>query len=597
MTAGKLHLWKNKRFTRLLAGNFALWASVFGALVLCVLLISRQHSVQSVYEQMGETNRFSLEKRINDMENSLKNKRHILLRLANDVDVEEYLRMHTLPSNTYEQIKTVNSIREDLMSYCLWDEHISSLFIYHEKLDQLISSDYGLIYRQFYEDDSWYEAYEQLKQGTMVKPFLRKGGKLYGDRTMLTLMQSVPIILNQRRGVAVINLDQQPFFDGFFGEMPYVIVDENGKMLCSKELPAQGYQFLKETAEQKGNHLIRVDGREVLITADYSENYGWWIYSVDLLESYNERIQSFDNIMSILIAAGLLLVLVFSYMLSVRMFVPVKHIMYVLEERRDEMIMPADDRRSARGDLMLMAEAVSHTLDRNKELSSILEERLQRLKQVRLRMLQSQVDPHFLYNTLASINWMALEKLPDDNAISDALCSLSELLRERLKNTGFLSLRQEMEQVDRYVNLQKLRFGDLLVLETKLDEQTQDCAVPPMILQTLVENAIKHGRNRVDETCLHISISSALREDGLHLNVADDGVGMTQQQLTALHKALEKDQTDPTKAIGLSNVTQQLRLLFPQDASIQLNASPGKGFVVEIVMPNIKIGDLAQTDV
>ena len=87
MNGSKLHLWKNKRFTHLLAGNFILWASVFGALVLGVLLISRWYSVQSVYDQFGEVNCSTLKRRIADMENDIRNKRHIMLRVAGSDDI------------------------------------------------------------------------------------------------------------------------------------------------------------------------------------------------------------------------------------------------------------------------------------------------------------------------------------------------------------------------------------------------------------------------------------------------------------------------------------------------------------------------------
>ena len=595
MNGPKLHLWKNKRFARLLVGNFMLWASVFGALVLCVLLISRWYSVQSVYDQHGEVNQITLQKRIEDMENDLRNNRHIMLRVAGSDDVTDHFRTSPLFNSAYEPYQIYTRIHEDLMSYCLWDANISSMFLYNESKDQIISSDYGTMYAVNYLDTSWKEAYERLKNNEKVEPFLRDGGSYYNHRTVLTLMQSVPIVRSQCKGAVVINLDCQAFFDSQFGDHPYVVMDADNRMICSGSFSADAFtpeQLPQEVLGQAGNHLLKLGRRQVLVTAACSSSYDWWTYSIDLLENYNDRIRAFDNIMAILIAVGLVLVMVFSYMLSVRMFVPVKHIMYVLEERRDEMIMPVDERRSLRSELTLIAEAVSHTLDRNKELSSILEERLQRLNQVRLRMLQGQVNPHFLYNTLASINWMALEKLPDDNEISDALCSLSELLRDRLKNTGMISLREELKQVERYVTLQKLCFNDALELESVLEDEAEACAVPSMVIQTLVENSVKHGLDSENGRTLHIRISAHRDHEHLFLKVEDDGCGIAYTDLSALNKTLEKDSADPGKSIGLSNVSQQLRLLFGEEAHIHLDGAPQNGFKVEIVIPVVQISDL-----
>lgn len=595
MNGPKLHLWKNRRFARLLVGNFLLWTSVFGALVLCVLLMSRAYSVQSVYDQHGEVNQSTLERRIEEMENDLRNNRHIMLRVAGSDDVTDHFRTSPLFNSAYEPYQIYTRINEDLISYCLWDANISSMFLYNESKDQIISSDYGTMYAVNYLDSSWKEAYERLKNNEKVEPFLRDGGSYYNHRTVLTLMQSVPIVRSQCKGAVVINLDCQEFFDSQFGESLYVVMNGENQIICSGGFSESSFvpeQLPQEVLGQAGNHLVKLGRQQVLVTAAHSTSYDWWTYSIDLLENYNARIRAFDNIMALLIAAGLMLVMFFSYMLSVRMFVPVKHIMYVLEERRDEMIMPVDERRSLRSELMLLADAVSNTLDRNKELSSILEERLQRLNQVRLRMLQGQVNPHFLYNTLASINWMVLEKLPDDNEISDALCSLSELLRDRLKNTGMISLKEELKQVERYVTLQKLCFADSLELDYSLQEEAEQCAVPSMVIQTLVENSVKHGLDSENDRTLYIRISARRVQEHLFLTVEDDGCGITLQELSALNKALEKENADPGKSIGLSNVSQQLRLLFGEDAHIHLEGAPQNGFKVEITIPVVEIGDL-----
>ncbi len=595
MNSSGLHLWKNRRFARLLVRNFLLWAGVFGALVLSVLLISRWYSVQSVYDQYGEVNQVTLNRHIEDMENDLRNNRHIMLRVAGSDDVTEYFRTEPLFHSAYESYQICMRIHEELMSSCLWDENISSMFLYNEAKDQIISSDYGTVYTANFPDTSWTDAYVRLKNNESVEPFLREESNKYNTRTVLTLMQSVPIIRSQCSGAVVINLDCQAFFNSQFGESIYAVLDQEKHVLCSdgfSDIPFSPEDLPENILGQEGNHLVKLGDRQVLVSAAYSEDYGWWTYSIDLLERYHERVQAFDRILTVLIFAGLLLVLLFSYMLSVRMFVPVRRILYVLEERENEMFLPANESRSVQNEFMLIADAVSHTLDRNKELSSMLEERLQRLNQVRLRMLQGQMNPHFLYNTLASINWMVLEKLPDDNEISDALCTLSELLRDRLKNTGLISLAEEIKQVERYVMLQKLCFADAVETEYDVEDRVTSCAVPSMVVQTLVENAVKHGLDSENGRTLHIRIHAHCDDAHLYLGVRDDGRGIEREELSELRKTLEKDASDPVRSIGLSNVVQQLRLLFGEDMYVHLKGEPLNGFEVEIMIPRVEISDL-----
>lgn len=585
----RLHLWKNKRFARLLFSNFLLWACVFGMLILCMMFLSHWYSVQNVYDQLGDINLQNAESKIVDIEKNLRDKQLMMLRLAENEDVKRYFWTEKLFETDYEQIQLKTRIYSYLVSYSAMDFSISTMFIYNEKTGEIIASDYGTVFDAIYRDIGWKEAYQRAKDGEAVGVLIRENDK----EKVMTIIQRMPILHSVLSGVMVTNVDCRSFFDHMLGEDVYVVTTQEGEILSSRGFSTSDLTLENLSAcwQEAGNHLIMVDGQHALVTVAQSPKYGWWIYSVDQMEAYYARIRGFDRITGLLVGFGLVLVLVFSYILSVHMFIPVKRILYVLQERKDEMIIPPHNQSGAHNELIYIADAVLHTLDRNRELTDILEERLQKLNQVRLRMLQGQVNPHFLYNTLASINWMVLEKLPEDNEISDALCSLSELLRERLKNTGFISFRQELEQVQRYVRLQQLCFQDAVVMGFTLTQDVYDCAVPSMILQTLVENAIKHGMDHTRNRSLHIEIAARVAQEELYLSVSDDGRGIEAEALHALRKTLDED-TAQQKAIGLYNVRQQLRLLFNDKAVMHVGGAVNEGFQVEITIPGIQIGDL-----
>ena len=125
-----------------------------------------------------------------------------------------------------------------------------------------------------------------------------------------------------------------------------------------------------------------------------------------------------------------------------------------------------------------------------------------------------------------------------------------------------------------------------------LEDEAEACAVPSMVIQTLVENSVKHGLDSENGRTLHIRISAHRDHEHLFLKVEDDGCGIAYTDLSALNKTLEKDSADPGKSIGLSNVSQQLRLLFGDEAHIHLDGAPQNGFKVEIVIPVVQISDL-----
>lgn len=598
----KKHLWENKRFTGMLVGNFLMIASVFVILILVLVLLTQQFALQSVYGQLGESNLLNLHSQINQMESNVKTSRSMLLRTAQDQDVNEYLRPEKIYVSEYEHIALVNRISSNLRLNSSWIPFMDTVFVYNQKEDHVISSDSGMVPRNTYKDNTWMPLFTQLLEKGQVPPTLRAHPQT--GRPILTIVQQLPLLLNSIRGVAIANIDCYELFDNVLGGIPYIITDHEGAVICSdrrelvfakldEALAADDAREINTLWQKPGSHLVTVEGSKVLVSVAKSPNYEWWVYSIDSLELYNARIRQFNQSIFVITLIALTLALIFAYMISRKMFLPVKRILYVLEERSDEMILPMESRNESQNEIAFLADTVLHTMDRNKELSQTLAQRLQRLNQTRLRMLQSQINPHFLYNTLATINWMVLEKLQEDNEISDALCSLSELLRESLKSPTFVPVPQEIRQVQRYVVLQQLCFQERLELTQELEEGTEEYAIPSMILQPLVENTIKHGFNHVEGEVLHIKIKVELLLDKrLLLTVEDDGVGMSDEALATLNKELLKEEQNPVTAIGLRNVSQQIKLLFDEEGLMTLEKAEPKGLKVKIEIPCIKISDL-----
>jgi len=208
-----------------------------------------------------------------------------------------------------------------------------------------------------------------------------------------------------------------------------------------------------------------------------------------------------------------------------------------------------------------------------------LEEQERLLAEARLAALTSQINPHFLFNTLNSVSSL-IRTNPDQARLM--LVRLSKVLRRLLrKHENFTALREELNFIEDYLAIEMTRFGDKLRFETEVAGETLDMLVPSMLLQPLVENSIKHGLSSKVEGGT-IRIRTRRSDSRLHLLVEDDGVGIAEAKLATL---LED-------GIGVSNVNERLKVLFGGDYRMWIDSQPGRGTQIQIEVPELQT-DLA----
>lgn len=215
-------------------------------------------------------------------------------------------------------------------------------------------------------------------------------------------------------------------------------------------------------------------------------------------------------------------------------------------------------------------------------------------KQTELTALQSQINPHFLYNTLDSIRGEAL--CNEDENVADMIATLAAFFRYSISKSGNMTrLRDELENVKNYMKIQKYRFRNRFHLEIEIDKsdiKAYECYVPRLILQPIVENAIYHG---LDETRFGglVTIEVSLLEGYLMIMIMDNGKGMTVEELKKLNKSIfegdfrkivENSNSNNT-GIALPNIHKRIQLLFGQEYGISVYSSYGKGTDIEILLP------------
>jgi two-component system, LytTR family, sensor kinase len=196
------------------------------------------------------------------------------------------------------------------------------------------------------------------------------------------------------------------------------------------------------------------------------------------------------------------------------------------------------------------------------------------LTEARLAALTSQINPHFLFNTLNSVSSLIRTNPTQARAV---VHKLSNILRKLLRKHESLSpLRDELAFIDDYLSIEVVRFGEKLRFLKEVDAATLDRLVPSMVLQPIVENSVKHGLSPKVEGGM-IRVSSRLEDGKLLLTVEDDGVGIPEDKLATLFE----------QGIGVSNVNERLKVLFGEEYRMWIDSKPGEGTRTEIEMPEV----------
>lgn len=210
---------------------------------------------------------------------------------------------------------------------------------------------------------------------------------------------------------------------------------------------------------------------------------------------------------------------------------------------------------------------------------------INRQQQMEFKMLASQINPHFLYNTLETIRMQALANGNRDVATSIKL--LGKSMHYVLENTGtsFTTLTKELDYVETYLSIQKLRFGNRVNAVFQIEEglDTDNYKILPLLLQPIVENAIVHGLESVQENG-YILISVATAEPNLIITISDNGPGMDAETLATLQKNIANHDPNDTKSIGLYNINQRIHLLYGEEYGLEIESSP-EGTTVVLTLP------------
>ena len=231
----------------------------------------------------------------------------------------------------------------------------------------------------------------------------------------------------------------------------------------------------------------------------------------------------------------------------------------------DLTVRIASDREDELGQMSRNFNIMANELEQN------VQEKIEKQKELNashIAMMQAQLNPHFLYNTLDTMKWVAkANHIPE---IATMAAGLAKILRTSISKRQFICLREELELVNCYVDIQKIRFNDKFSYSVEMEEGLEDCVIPKLIIQPIVENSVLHGLKESEEGNIHVRITG--KTGVLCIEVTDDGCGAPDDLMEAIN---HRRQEQLVGHIGVSNVDTILRLTYGEEYGIYMEKSDG----------------------
>ncbi len=328
------------------------------------------------------------------------------------------------------------------------------------------------------------------------------------------------------------------------------------------------------------SEILSVDNEQYIIT-NVKSHYGNWTYlSVLPLTSYSNDVNRIYEYVKNILIAYMIISLILSYLLTMKTYEPVSTVMRIIDNPQ----MWDREKHRNKNEVKYISDNIFKIIISNTELEEELRNKITLLDKAQNKALQSQMNPHFLFNTLEAINWTAIELLDGYNEASDMISNLSEVLRYSLDGEQFSSVKDEVKYCKIYINIMKKRYKNKLEVKWNIQEEVYDNRIMKLTLQPIIENAIYHGiKPKRDKGLIEVTCNSM--NDKLEITIKDDGVGMTKDEEIELNTKINDKYLLRNQGIGMYNVNQRIKLLYGDEYGIKVISSKGIGTSIIIDLP------------
>lgn len=498
------------------------------------------------------------------------------------------------PSNHLMDVDIVNALQSIAIENNSVKK-ISSVDLFLNTTQKLYTTDYGAISGINKETIKYYKTLQQGDKFSLSVQY-RKKLDFMVDRNFEQITFIRPfynLYSGLKEGIIAINVDKYMLKNlitrdtdsssFILDEKNTVIINSLGSTL--KGLSQQLDSLKGRMDQESGELFFNMDGKKQILIYNTSKYTGWkFVTVIPASVSLQQMPQLRDSILVLfllmnILSAGILVLLLSEqiYRKVNRLIAPMKEV----ERGNFDITIKHGDR----DEFGFMYTSFNKMTEKIKSLFGELYQQKLLQKDAELKLLQSKINPHFIYNIFDNMNWLIqLERYEELESLIDAV---SNYYKKSL-NVGrdFISIADTIDQLKSYVEIQRIRFRDRFTCVFEFDEDLLDMQILNFMLQPLVENAICHGIEPKTEKC-QISVRGFRSGANICFSVEDDGMGITAEKLEEINYNFENEQTKSDDYFAISNINLRIKLFYGRSYGLKISSRPSEGTIAIITIPSV----------
>lgn len=533
--------------------------------------------------QMIEQVTRNVEFYIHDMEN-------IVYYLSQDPKMIAFLQFRS-EENRDENEALNKEIRRMLQTYTDSHPEIAGILVVNDN-NSYLSNGMQRLSRDPLTEEAWYKrAFTSPKKVQLFsKPIGRNiiTSNYSADEVVSIAKAVLDPVTGKRVGVILIDLKldkiKQVIEAITFGKSGFLyIMDANGGIVYAPINPIV-YRVKTEWLTDSANSIVkRIQGSDFQIIYKDSAYTNWKTIGVFSLNETLNEVTILRHYSIFIGIVTLVLAIAAAFFFTASIAKPLSKLRSLMKKAEDGDLSVRFNSRY-NDEIGQLGNSFNTMIKEISNLVDMVYVEQRRKREAELKTLQAQIKPHFLYNTLYTIQWMAQERGAQD--IVAIVGALANLFRIGLsKGKEMISVYEELEHVQSYLAIQKARYEDKLTYEVTYDEEVLNYSVLKLILQPLVENAIYHGLNG-RRGGGNIKITAQIKDKKIYFCVTDNGIGITRSKLEEIEQLLEHNYVETVKTgLGIFNVNERIKLSFGSEYGLVYTSIYGEGTQVEVWHP------------
>lgn len=472
-----------------------------------------------------------------------------------------------------EMLNFINTLANSRM-------YVHSIYVYiNNSKNSFIVSNEGKVKPEQFLDKKWLEDAKQLEQKDSMTWIKHREVSRYSfekPTSVITAYRKLYIGLKQVGTVALnINasyLDERLSALKLLQGQEISIYSEDGEEI---------YTFIYDNESSSGNSN---DPGIRYITVKSNDNGYSYISRVPMRQLYDFSYRV-SQIIAIILFISIIIILIASYIISKRNYERVFAIYRIIEAADASHPLP-ELQSKVKDEYGYIIQNMVKVFIESRFIKAQLNERKSKYEAMELLALQSQINPHFLFNTLETINWGIVKHLGITNHVSEMLGNLSDVLKYSLSNPNEkVAMKEEIAYARSYLAIQLQRYQEQFEVIWDIDKELENYYIIKLVIQPLVENAIYHGiKESEGKNKLKIALHS--KGEQICLQITDTGKGIPKERLNEIIQTLDSDQNKtPGLHIGVKNVYKRLKLVYENQCSLTIKSKEGWGTIVTILLP------------